>query len=460
LDVTDIIEYNIQLLGLDPGHAFFHLNPKDPTQGWSFNANTLAGYAYPADDSDDSINEQDGDFHLRQRLFLASHLAQHIRQKLESDRGYTCTIGVSTSKLLSKLIGNVNKPRAQTTLLPPYVTHGDRSLPKPGNAALFLDELEVGKIPGIGFKTAIKLREFVLNRPPTYDGWNLNRGDNILVRDVKAVPGIDAAVLERIFTGPGVHQGFGLMIWNLLHAIDDTPVALVREVPKQISIEDSYGSINSFSIVNTELMKLSTKLISRMRTDLLEDDNWKGRPKNLRLSTRPSRATVPIEDQSALPPSRASRSVQMPAFVFSVTETVDTLAARLVNEQLLPMFRKMHPSYGWALSLLNVAAVNIDDGAKEGRDIKGMFQNQETVLKDWKVIDVSDDDMTDNDVKNDENTKITLPASQSQFTQGWIEDESIESGFEDSAICWRCGIRIPAFAMIAHERYHEVELDQ
>jgi DNA polymerase iota len=465
LDVTDIIEYNVQLLGSDPSNAFFHLDSKDPTQGWSFDASKLAGYAYPPAISDINANEFDGDFHLRQRLFLASHLAQHVRLQLESDRGYTCTIGVSTSKLLSKLIGNVNKPRAQTTLLPPYVTHGDRTLARPGNIALFLDDLEVGKIPSIGFKTASKLREFVLNHPPTYDGWNLDKRDAVLVRDVKAVPGIDAAVLERVFTGPGIHQGIGQMIWNVLHGIDDTPVAINRELPKQISIEDSYGCINSFSMVTAELIKLSRNLILRMRTDLFENDKWKGRPKNLRLSTRPSRATLAPEDQAAFFHTRLSRSTQIPAFLFIVTESIDILAARVVNEHLLPLFRKMHPQHGWALSLLNVAAVNIENGGKEGRNIQGMFQNQEAILKDWRVTDVSedvtDDDMNDHTMIVDGDVKdiITLPASQSQSTQGWIEEESTQSGYEDSSVCSRCGIRIPSFALIAHERYHGVEQD-
>lgn len=79
---------------------------------------------------------------MQWRLVLGSHLAHYIRLQLRERKGYTSTVGISTSKMLSKLVGNVNKPNAQTTLFPS----------SPSNVTTFVDKHEVGKIPGIGFK--------------------------------------------------------------------------------------------------------------------------------------------------------------------------------------------------------------------------------------------------------------------------------------------------------------------
>lgn len=54
---------------------------------------------------------------------------------------------VGTSKLLSKLVGNLNKPKSQTTLLPPYEPKASDGR---SNVIDFIDGHDIGKIPGIG----------------------------------------------------------------------------------------------------------------------------------------------------------------------------------------------------------------------------------------------------------------------------------------------------------------------
>ena len=120
MDVTDIISYNQDLLNSnDLRHAFFQLSRNDPTIGFSFDATRVVGHQYPEVSAQLSLPEI-AYSNLLTRLILGSHLAQHIRHKLEEETGYTSTFGISTSKLLSKLIGNLHKPRSQTTLMPPY----------------------------------------------------------------------------------------------------------------------------------------------------------------------------------------------------------------------------------------------------------------------------------------------------------------------------------------------------
>lgn len=171
MDVTDMINYNIDLLNHnDLGGSFFHLDHNDPTVGFSYDASGFAGHTYPAtseqpisppSSTPTSSQTPDADM-LHMRLLLGSHLAQHLRHQLEEHKGYTSTAGISTNKLLSKLVGSVNKPKGQTTLVPPYeATDGSES-----NVTKFMDDHEIGKVPGIGFKSAQKIRQYILQRQP------------------------------------------------------------------------------------------------------------------------------------------------------------------------------------------------------------------------------------------------------------------------------------------------------
>lgn len=116
LDVTDVIHYNVDVLPTNLGECFFQLDKHDPTVGFPYDSSKVVGHCYPAFSSSAPISLIDKTDSLLLRLSLASHLALHIRQQLEHDRGYTCAVGVSTSKLLSKLVGSVNKPNAVSFL--------------------------------------------------------------------------------------------------------------------------------------------------------------------------------------------------------------------------------------------------------------------------------------------------------------------------------------------------------
>lgn len=143
LDVTDIIDYNLALINHnDLPNTFFYLSKDDPTFGFLCNASQVVGHVCGEQAEPKNIVEPTADDSLQQRLVLGSHLAHYFRRQLQEQKSYTSTAGISTSKMLSKLVGNSNKPNAQTTLFPP----------SPSNITAFIDNHEVGKIPGIGFK--------------------------------------------------------------------------------------------------------------------------------------------------------------------------------------------------------------------------------------------------------------------------------------------------------------------
>lgn len=265
MDVTDIIDYNMGLLN---GHhltaCFFHLDRNDPTIGFGFDASTVCGHTFPklpvhqiAVQPSSSVSPNDGDFpNLGLRLVLGSHFAGHVRHRLEEEKGYTCTVGISTNKLLSKLVGNLNKPKGQTTLVPPYYS---RSTELESNVTQFIDVHDIGKIPGIGFKLAQKIRGHVLGRPGAFDDGLIYGGtkETVLVRTVRLHAGVGPKLLEEILGGSGIPKGIGGTVWGLLNGVDDSEVSKAKDVPQQISVV-SISRIHS--LCNARSDKLNRKI--------------------------------------------------------------------------------------------------------------------------------------------------------------------------------------------------------
>ncbi|KAK2797109.1 hypothetical protein FQN50_009300 [Emmonsiellopsis sp. PD_5] len=566
LDVTPMIDYNIELLNPnDLANSFFQLDKTDPTKGFAYDACTVSGPTYPPtpsgspDDtaphgtptSDTPLPEPTPTSALHQRLILGSHLANYIRTQLESQKNYTSTAGISTSKLLAKLAGNVHKPRNQTTLLPPYEATGQTNGTEESNITTFLSPHDIAAVPGIGFKIAHRLRSHILRREPSAGIYEeLPTADKVTVNDVRTYPGMGPVMLDEILAGGAWPRDIGARIWGLINGIDPTPVAEARAVPTQISIEDSYGRLDRMEAVRVELVALARSLVRRVYVDLTEveeeeegegedDDDavlgnegsiehsttdssnrqqistampkpqkpkkihWLARPRTLRLSTRvrphPHHHYLPDSTNrdfiSSTGTGRVSKSTPMPSFLFSLTThpttndpaavaAVDALAHRLVDEALLPLFRKLHPPGGgrWDLCIVNVAATNMVDGpggaAAAGRDIGKMFRRQERVLRGWRVsgegegegevrmVDVDADavnkrhhyaavdDDDDDDDDNDDNAEWDSDGDEDMLTMPSIGDGEEEG--EGVSECMICRLLIPHFAVRAHERFHAV----
>ena len=400
-------------------------------------------------------------------------------------------VGIATNKILSKLVGDTNKPKNQTTIMPPYesVRYAESTI------AQFLDVHDIGKIPGIGFKLSHKIRESVLGREPEYADGLIYGGtkESVTVFDVRTYPGMGPEQLENILGGAGSQKGIGGKIWGLIHGIDETEVEKAKRVPSQISQEgksvhlsflfcltsltDSYMKyLHSFDEAKRQLHLLGERLIRRMHMDLLEDEEygtapdgepqrrWMAHPRTLRLTTRPRLPPGP-DGIRARTFQRISRSAAMPNFVFNLNEPPLVLADKLVEEALVPMFRKLHhEKAGWNLSLINVAATNMAEAAadnkdSEGRDIGRMFRQQDEVLKDFKVT-VLADSFLDSPASSDDATGPSsagkaIPESEHEIS---VADEW-DSETSDSQLlvkCDFCQSTVPAFALSAHRRYHEL----
>ncbi|KAL9618988.1 MAG: hypothetical protein Q9160_006382 [Pyrenula sp. 1 TL-2023] len=414
-------------------------------------------------------------FRCSQRLVLGSHLAKHLRHRLEAESGYTATVGISTNKLLAKLVGNVNKPQNQTTLVPPY----QPGVLEDSNVISFMDGHDIGKVPGIGFKLSQKIRAHLLGRQPAFQQGLVYGGtkEKVSVRDVRLSAGMGPNLLQEVLGGPGSEKGIGGRVWGLLNGVDGSEVGKAKSVPSQISIEDSYIRLDTIEEVRKQLLTLSRRLIERMHIDLTEEDEevaeqlrrWLAHPRTLRLSTRP-RPPLNADGTRSRTFKRISRSCPTPSFIFSLSENIDSLAEKLVTETIMPSFRKLHPEKsGWNLSLVNIAVANMVETASEtvtgrGRDIGRMFRNQEEVLKDWQVTT----DSTSSDEEGAETNEGCISPALEESSVAHISDEAekpIEAGSEagwesdedergSSQRCDTCNAVLPAFAMAAHKRFH------
>ncbi|KAL4932244.1 putative DNA polymerase iota [Aspergillus undulatus] len=466
MDVTDMINYNAALLNVhDLENSFFQLDKLDPTVGFEFDATGVYGPTYPEVTGVPSYSMSaaaaSDASQLQTRLLVASHFAGYLRGQLEEQKGYTATAGISTSKLLAKVVGGAHKPNSQTTLLPPYAaTEAGES-----NVLNFLDPRKVRAIPGLGSKLSRRITSYIAARNQDM------AEEKVTIRDVRLFPDMGPSLLEKILGGPGAPRDIGMRVWGLLHGVDSSQVGEARDTPTQISIENSYGHLDNFDTVRKELVTLAISLIRRMRMDLTESysdaettarnasegtstfresrASWLALPRTLRLSTVPR--TLPGSDPAQVRGySRISSSAPLPQYMFNLDESVDALAERLVRESVTSMFRKLHRERsGWNLRVLNLAVTNMAEVAGDGkhnsgRDIGKMFQRQETEHK----TSLPDPEPTPPSLGIDVAPSTTVASEAS-----W-ESDGEENDNMPCVLCSICGASIPQFALVAHKVYH------
>ena len=521
LDVTDIVEYNMQFV--NPHclkQSFFHLSRQDPEKGFEFDASVIAGCVHPppphaasSTNPQTLMSSQRTDFaqlsHFAMQLTVASHLASHLRHRIETDFRLTASCGVSTNKLLSKLVGNQNKPNGQTTLLAPT-----QDLIQD-----FMDRHALRKVPGIGFKTSSLLESYIRRARKDESVLELEEEQtNLKVRDVRKFPGMSLQELADVLGGPGTEKGVGEKVWSLLHGNDPTEVKDAVDVPTQISIEDTYKGINTLPEVIEQIHILAHSLLKRMHVDLVaveEEEEygdavsrkrWIAHPKTLRLTTNAHRTpfSSPSSSRNNANPGgetqrphwagRTSRSQPLPSFVLGLdhhhrdgsSSSSERIVERLVREYLVPMFRQLNPAKsGWGITLINVCVAGIvlsgnEGGKGEGRDIGRMFRMQDEVLKGWRVEDEKGEETVGG--------KANVEGDGEEWNggEGWIDDDDDDDddssggggyccaekydffgrvgntgdvgavGGDWMTGCVLCGHVMPRFAMEAHRRYHEL----
>ncbi|KAL8409417.1 hypothetical protein RB594_007737 [Gaeumannomyces avenae] len=436
---------------------------------------------------------------------LASHLAFYLRQRIEK-QGYTCACGIATNKALSKLVGSLNKPRNQTTLL----ARSQEDL------SSFLDPYRLRSVPGIGGRMVSVLESYVSRsreassreagggRHDAAAHPKKEKGDNeepLTVGQLRTHPGMGPELIEKLLRPSGMEKGIGEKTWALLHGQDRSEVKEASDVPTQISIEDTYASagLNTAVQVKRELNKISASLITRMRADLAEDTGssgtgaactagadaarkWIAVPKTLRLTTRPRHDGSLEGREYNYNHGRASRSQPIPGFLLSLTQPVDQLAQRLVEEALMPMFHRLatpRPGSGsgggYDVGLLNVCVANVtmaagDSAGSSGRDIAAMFKRRDEFRREFAVLDDALEEGQQPPLTVSTGSPKLLPNYDENAQENELLEMSVLCDAEDDLFagndeldlwddqdtqrCRTCGHAIPTFALEAHYRYH------
>ena len=147
----------------------------------------------------------------------ASHLAQQIKNAIREKIKLSCSIGISPNKLISKIASDFQKPDGLTIVSPEKVE-------------IFLDQLEIRAIPGIGKKTEEKLSEMKLKT----------------IQDLKK---LDVFSLNKEFG-----RKSGTYIYNAVRGIDTDPV---KEREERIQ----YSKIMTLKKDSKELQFLSENIL-------------------------------------------------------------------------------------------------------------------------------------------------------------------------------------------------------
>ncbi|XP_068107438.1 DNA polymerase iota-like [Hyperolius riggenbachi] len=271
----------------------------------------------------------DGSDGTHRRLVAGSHIAADIRAAVHSRLGLTGCAGIAGNKLLSKLVSGTFKPNQQTVLLPE-------------SSGLLINSLpHVGKIPGIGHRTAQRLEALGLD-------------------SVCALQACPVSVLEKELGASVAHR-----IQQLSRGEDDSPVTPTGP-PQSLSEEDSFKKCSTVSDVKAKLEELLRSLLNRVQRD--------GRsPQTLRLTLRQSHPTNKY-------PNRESRQCPIPKNV--IQNLSSELSVPVLMDLLMKLFEKMiDAKWPFHLTLLNVCFSNLKPAQCSGtaRNSIGFYLTQKRI---------------------------------------------------------------------------------
>jgi len=160
----------------------------------------------------------------------AENLARKLKKEILEKKKLTCTIGIGPNKLIAKMATNQAKPNGLLAI-------------KPNQVKSFLEPLDIEKLPGIGPKTAERLREIGVNK-------------------IKELKKLSKAKLRNIF---GV---VGERIYERVRGIDETPVTS-EEIIKSIGKEHTFEKDTKDS---ETIFKTFDKIIKDVHRELIDNN--------------------------------------------------------------------------------------------------------------------------------------------------------------------------------------------
>ena len=160
----------------------------------------------------------------------AAHLAQQLKNAVRNSAKLSCTVGVSSNKLVSKISSAFKKPDGLTIVPPDKIES-------------FLDPLPIRSIPGIGKKTEERFAEMGLET-------------------IVQLKKLDVFSLNSQFG-----RKFGAYIYNAVRGIDDEPVAPRQEATQYSRITTLKQDSKDYDFLSKDLEKLCEDVHSAILKD-------------------------------------------------------------------------------------------------------------------------------------------------------------------------------------------------
>jgi DNA polymerase IV (DinB-like DNA polymerase) len=160
----------------------------------------------------------------------AAHLAQQLKNAIRISSKLSCTVGVSSNKLVSKIASNFKKPDGLTIVTPEKIE-------------TFLDPLPIRTIPGIGKKTEEVFTEMGLE----------------IISQLKK---LDVFSLNSKFG-----RKIGTHIYNAARGIDDEPVSPRQEATQYSRITTLKKDSKDYNFLAKDLEKLCEDIHSAVMED-------------------------------------------------------------------------------------------------------------------------------------------------------------------------------------------------
>jgi len=194
----------------------------------------------------------------------ASHLAQQIKNSIREKIKLTCSIGISSNKLISKIASDFQKPDGLTVVSPEKVE-------------VFLDQLKIRSIRGIGKKTENRFTEMnfeTIQELKKLDVFTLNKefGRKSGTYIYNAVRGIDNEPVKKrderiqyskIMTLKKDSTNYEFLLENITD--------LCNEVYKVVKKNNKMFKSVGIHLVQSDLLNKSKSRMLRNSTDSLEE---------------------------------------------------------------------------------------------------------------------------------------------------------------------------------------------
>ena len=194
-------------------------------------------------------------------ILIGSEIARGVRSAIREQLKYTCSAGVASNKMLSKLGSAYKKPNQQTVIRSRAVHH-------------FLEDIQLTKIRNLGGKLGEQIVE-------------LFKTDSI--KDLRTVP------VEQLKTKLG--DDTGVWVYNTVRGIDSSEVSSRTQIKSMLSAKSFRPYITTFEQGAKWLRIFAADIFSRLVDEgVLEN---KRRPKTINLHVRHGATTR--SRQSSIP---------------------------------------------------------------------------------------------------------------------------------------------------------------